>query len=882
MNRFLLLTILLLVRSGLHGQSPPDPGMVTVRLRDVSRYTGQPFGFYVQVPGVSSSPEAPEFQPSADFEIRLTGSAPATQDGYKRTVFTFEAIPRRGGDLRLPGGEINWEGRRLEIPGTPVSVRDAVPTGEMTLQVSFPKLECYVGEPLLVTVTWTSTLSFNGVRAVHFRLPLAGSPHFKVHPAFPGTDPKEPGAIGLPVSEERVIAKFSDSRLDGKEAVKISFQRLVVVQPGAPENLTVPAAVLLCSYAEPRNAKFKGARYPSYFNNEFFEEEPTGNFERFVVRSAPVALKVRPLPESGRPSGFSGLVGAFRVETAAEPATVGVGQPVTLTLSASGMAAPSLLDLPALLANSPLAAQFVLPEIPVLPRLEPGKAIWSLPIRPRHEQVVAIPALTFSYFDPETGAYGETRSEPIPLRVQPVATVNLAEARFADGTRLRNEVRPEAGGIFHNRLGRDLARPVPPGGWTWPWTAWGALFGLPPLLWLGFCRMTRDHRLQLRDPEAVRRELAWQRFRREVRALPAPIEHHQVGRILRRYFADRFGLQVDGGDRGELRRLGEKLGVAPETVTTLESWIGRVEWAAFAPSAMPDAGPVEETLLALVKPFEAGAHAKRTAWGALLFALGLASLGGAESPSTPLEEAGVLFARATELAPVDPGRAEEFYRLAAERYEIVLRSALPVHRGLVLYNLANCHFLAGDRGRAILNYRRAEPWMRGDPQWRQALAHARDERPDIFPLALPLPWVRRIFFWHHHWTDQTRLQGIGICFAAGWILAGLRLYRRPPWLGRAGAALGGIVVTLTASSLVHAVSSSPDDAVILAGEVTARKGDAAIYESAFSAPLHAGAEVVVLEQRGAWWRIRVEDGNEGWIPADTAELVNPKPGRPGA
>jgi hypothetical protein len=76
-------------------RAQPAPDSVTVRLRDVSRYTGQPFGFYVQVPGIASSPEVPRFQPSADFQIRLTGAAPATQDGYKRTVFTCEAIPQR-------------------------------------------------------------------------------------------------------------------------------------------------------------------------------------------------------------------------------------------------------------------------------------------------------------------------------------------------------------------------------------------------------------------------------------------------------------------------------------------------------------------------------------------------------------------------------------------------------------------------------------------------------------------------------------------------------------------------------------------------------------------------------------------------------------------
>jgi hypothetical protein len=859
--------------SSVRAQTPPDPATATVRLRDISRYVGQSFGFYVQVPGISASAEVPKFQPSTDFQIRLSGSAPATQDGYKRTVFTYEAIPQRSGELRLPAGEITWAGRRLEIPATAVLVREPVATEEMKLEVSFPKRDCYLGEPLLVRVTWTSTLSFNGIKAVHFRLPLVGSPHFKVHPAFPETDPKQPGAIGLPVSEERVIAKFSDAQLGGREAVQISFQRLVVVQPGAPEMLTVPSAVLLCSYAEPRNAKFKGARYPSYFNNEFFEEDLSGSFVRYLVRSEPVTLRVRPLPETGRPADFSGIVGGFRVETSADPLSVGVGQPVTLTLRATGTDHPSLLDLPNLLKDSPLATLFALPDHTVLPDLASGSATWSMPIRPRHEQVEAVPALVFSYFDPGSGRYDAVRTEPIPLRVEAVDSVGLSEAQFADGTRLRNEIRPEVGGIFHNRTGPDLLVAVAPGGWTWPWYAWLGLFGVPPLLWVCFCRLTRDHRLELRDPGAARRELAWQRFHRALKGLPEPWDPNQAGLVLRQYFADRFGLQVDGGDRGELRRLGEKLGVEPGTVNDLESWVGRVDWAAFAPPGVQGGGLDAGELVSLVLPFERRAHPRRSLLGAVLFALGLASAGGTEAPVAWLDEAGALFARATELAPIDPAQAEKFYRLAAERYETGLRRAEPIHRGLVFYNLGNCYVLAGDPGRAILNYRRAEPWMRGDPQWRQALAHVRNERPDIFPLGVLTPVARRVLFWHYDWRDQTRVQVIGLCLAFGWVLAGLRLYRRPAWMPKVLVGLAVAVALLVGSSFVHASAGPGSDAVILAREVVARKGDAAIYEAAFSAPLHAGAEVTVLERRGLWWRVRVEDGNEGWIPADTVELV---------
>jgi hypothetical protein len=847
--------------AALWGQTPEPE--VTVRLREVSRYVGQPFGVYVQVPGVSSTPAEPRFQTSSDVALRLSGSSAATQDGIKRTVFTYEAVPQRSGELTLPGGELLWMGKRLSIPATPVTVGEPSPTDAMRLEIGFSKAECYVGEPVVVTVTWTSTLSFNGIKAVHFRLPLIGSPDVKIYPPFPDIDPKEPGAIGLPVSEERILAKFSDAQLNGQSAVKIVFQRVVV--PKASGSVTVPAAVLLCSYAEPRDAKFKGARYPSYFNNEFFEEDLTGSFTRYVVRSAPVILPVRPLPEEGRPAEFSGIVGRFRLETAVPTDRVGAGQPIDLTVRASHAAFPALLDLPGVLRGGPLAKPFHWPDQGGLPVLEAQSATWTLPVRPRHDQVAAVPALAVSYFDPETGKYGEARSEPIPLIVTPVEAVSVTEAQFADGTRLRSEIRPEPGGIFHNVIGAALLRDVPPGGWTWRLAAWVMLFGGPPLLWLGLCRLTREQRLTQRDPEAARRELAFQRFRQSLRQIP----DRQVSGALRQYFIDRFGLHVDSGDRGELRRLAERLGISGETVAALEGWLGRVEWAVFAPERADDDHPetAREDLAGLVQEFERRVYAKRTWWVAALFALGLATAAGADS-----SEAEALFHRANEASAVDPAQAAQFYRLAAELYEALLRQG-GVHRGLVYYNLGNCYFLAGDTGRAVLSYRRAEPWLRGDPRWQQALAHVRNERPDTFPLSLATPGWRRVFFWHYAWSDQMRWQVIGLCWAVGWGLAGLRLFRKPRWLPRVATGLGLTTALLLGSNWLHAAAIHRDDAVILAREVVARKGDAAIYEPAFSAPLHAGAEVTILERRASWWRIQVEDGNEGWIPASAAEAI---------
>ena len=131
-------------------------------------------------------------------------------------------------------------------------------------------------------------------------------------------------------------------------------------------------------------------------------------------------------------------------------------------------------------------------------------------------------------------------------------------------------------------------------------------------------------------------------------------------------------------------------------------------------------------------------------------------------------------------------------------------------------------------------------------------------------------------FWHYSANDQTRLQTIGVCFAFAWTLLGIRLFRPIPWLPKALALTGIIAVLMIGSTVLHSRAANRNDAVILAREVIARKGDAAIYTAAFTSPLHAGAEVTILEQRGDWLRIQVEDGQEGWIPSSAAEAIHPE------
>ena len=229
-----------------------------------------------------------------------------------------------------------------------------------------------------------------------------------------------------------------------------------------------------------------------------------------------------------------------------------------------------------------------------------------------------------------------------------------------------------------------------------------------------------------------------------------------------------------------------------------------------------------------------------------------------------LEKADALFRAATNHAA---------FAEAARAYQSVAEDG-NIRNGYLYYNTGNAWYMAGDLGRAILYYRRAERYLPADPDVRENLQAARSQRIDSIPEKGPPPVLARLLGWHFHTATRTR----------GWVFAILWIACWGAWFawksrGSANARRLFVVTALPAALLLgslaaDAVAQLRDrPGVIVAEEVVARKGDGAMYHPAFLAPLHAGTEFQLLEQRDGWWKIRLPDGQTCWIPARSARLV---------
>lgn len=839
----------------------------SIKVRDSSYFVGQPFSFYVHVNGVRTAPQ-PELGESKDLLVRQGGAAPSTRSNEQAFTFSYEAVPLKSGKVRIPGGFVSIDGEDYEIEPVEIEVGAPDETDQIEIGLELSQETCYVGEPVVATFSWKTNLSLNGIRAVDIRVPALADRRLRVRELFETeADRKAKNRIGIPVAHQRTICRYENIERNGEPAMELKFSRLLV--PMQAGELELQPATLLCSYSKPRESEFKGTRYPEYFDNDFFDQDVVGEFDRLIAKSDPLKLKVEPLPSAGRPPDFSGIVGSFEISATAEPMIVDAWQPITLRLELTNLAHPGLLSLPPLTSQAAFG-NFDLTGLRSRVEISQHGVVFAETIKAKYATVGAIPGMEFSYFDPKTGSYGVARTSQIPLTVNAAESVAATDGVFSDGSRLRNEIAPAEGGIFHNRTGEQLLIPRQPGSWMSSIFVWLLILILPPAGFLIFWKLSHDSRLTRRDPEGGREQLAFRRFQRELKSLKPDHNAAELTETIRRYVENRFG--VSGAVIGEtqLRQLLKSHEIEGEEAESLVSLLASADAAEFSSHEFAaenlDREKVSKTLRRLESKL-----AKSAIWIAAAL-LGFSGSGLAAEPSEILAEAERFFAEANEAATVDPAVADGLYEHAAALYEDLIHEH-EIRNGELFYNLGNIYFLKGDVGRAILNFRRAELFLPADRQLLSALRYVRTQRSDLFAEDDWKAKLKKALFFHFFLTQPARITIVLLLYASIWGVAVLGLYTKGRWRKWTLISLTTLFVLAGISTAIHATRSPSKQAVILEFEVMPRKGDGLIYDPAFNNPVHSGAEVTIIDERRDWWRVRLEDGHTGWIQASSAERV---------
>lgn len=322
-----------------------------------------------------------------------------------------------------------------------------------------------------------------------------------------------------------------------------------------------------------------------------------GMFDRAERRpldlaAEPVKLLVRPLPAEGRPESFSGAVGSCEWEVGVRPTELAEGDPVTVTMAIRGDANLEAVNAP----RFDLGPSFRVYDPKLVSKGDnPREKVFEQVVIPRDERVKEIPALAFSFFDPQARAYRTVTRGPFPLVVRPSTNgstvLRLGPAASAGPLILEGE--PD---IVYLKPVRGLPgrTELAPWAFTWP----GALVhGLPAAVALAAFLAARRREALAGDVARARRERAPKAARPALRKARLAAErgdgaafHDALWESLTTYFGNRLNLAPGEVDRVRVVDAFAKAGMNAGSLDEIGRLFDACDMARYAGAAAGAAG----------------------------------------------------------------------------------------------------------------------------------------------------------------------------------------------------------------------------------------------------------------------------------------------------
>ncbi len=319
---------------------------------------------------------------------------------------------------------------------------------------------------------------------------------------------------------------------------------------------------------------------------------PVGFFSQGrTLTTQPVAVNVQPLPQ-GAPASYGGAVGEFDIQAEADRASTTVGDTINLRVTLSGR------------GNIDSAAD---PQFPASGQWrmfdsEPATQTWyddgqlagirtyDWVLVPTEAGQLTLPAIEYSYFNPETETYHTINTDPIPVDVTADANAvaplipasNSGSNNGLTPTNIANSTDSTALRPLKDVTGKlaTASQPLPlrPGYWLLWLIPVGLVAG--QVTWQRRQRHLHDNADAIRSKQAAKKAqqtLAQARKNPETAAKSA-------GWILNIYLADKLNRSVAGRTQSRLAEILREAGVQDELVGRVQDALTFGENSRYAPA----------------------------------------------------------------------------------------------------------------------------------------------------------------------------------------------------------------------------------------------------------------------------------------------------------
>jgi len=356
----------------------------------------------VSVSGTRKSDTQPTIKGLEAFNVRTGGTSSRIEiiNGKVNAGvdYTYALQPKKTGTFTIGPAEVKVKGKTIKSNTATLTIVKSIQSpdvdrGPLFLSAALSPKQIFVEEQAIYTLKL-----FRQTRVGDISLGLPEAEHLTLK------------QLGKPVEYQSVYNGQSYQVLEVRYALISSREGIYGIRPSRM-SMTV------------FQSRRKSSR--SLFDDPFFS---FSSGRPVTIASEPLELNVLPLPQKGRPTDFSRLVGNYKIKSHLEPSKIRAGESATMTVLLSGRGnikrIPDL-KLPELEKIKVYADQPVLMEETDSKGLAGSKTMkWALV--PEKEGEYQIPSLSISFFDTTGKQYRVIKSPVLSLSVLPVEKAHVS------------------------------------------------------------------------------------------------------------------------------------------------------------------------------------------------------------------------------------------------------------------------------------------------------------------------------------------------------------------------------------------------------------------------------------------------------------------------
>ena len=916
-QRLILPLLVVGLMTGMSFQNAKADVLAQISSREA--YVGSPVTFYIQVSGaeLQSEPEIPEVD---GLDIRRAGAPSRSsrvtiingrRSEFSSTVYTFQVTPRRAGNFEIPSIEI----KTPSGAGRTQSVR-FVATKSETGDLMFAEIEgngdrVFVGQPIESTLKiWIKPFvdRRNGIKLTPDQMWQLMSEQSEWGGFRSTLD--EMMKNGQRVRGRAILRKDGD----GIEREYYLYEVDATIYPKSAGALDAKDVQIVYQYplalGESRDP-FESFFDDSLFGGSSLSRQFFGNGSPFgrsltVTDARPIVVEpessdfeVLSIPKAGQPSDYRGAVGKYVIATQASPVEVKAGDPITLQIGVRGTGPMELVQAPPLHTIPSLTEDFKVADESLAGVVQGDVKVFVTTIRPRNESVTQIPAIPFSYFDPEPEQFITVQSDPISIKVDEAETLTL-NSIIGDGAEQAG--RPQATKneprfSLENDEASSVLRSTNASSPTSVW--WIAL--IPP--GIGFVTVLRSWRIQPRSHELARLIREVKRAQSST-ALADVVQRAQsesgnsMESSLLRSIPDEFPADLKCAIR-DLYKECDEFAYATEANRSL-SEIKKQAIDVLRGIATQNHSGGKLKILQIDQPVRMAMslglaviliavtvfayteitknQRSKISFGDALFEVTVQL--GSQQQDVLLEEASQAYANGQSLEASDVAESKLAFQTASEKYQLLVDSGV---RNSALYrNLGNSYLQQGNLGKAIANYESAKRLNPFDfdaannlKMTRELLADSSEESTSVATGMSFSDGVQRVVSMVPNWSV---LMLFGTGWFTYWAVNACHWYGSevPMKFSRRLVVISAALVLFTcgwgiADSRME-VDRGPT-AVITSAAVDVRVGCGDEFEINTGMNFQEGASCRVIQKRGDWCQVESANGSEGWVRTSALEFI---------